>query len=112
MRSKFLLVSVLAVVPLLSSCESLSNWLNQPITPPPVVQPVEPPVAGTTPPPAMPPAPAPTIGDAIIDTVGDAAGTLTGNPVIGIVVAGILTALYGTVRGKVAQKATKQENKV
>jgi len=113
MRNKTLIALTLAIVPVLSSCETIAGWLNTPVAPPVVVAP-QPPVADPAPQP-QPPAPvvpSPTIGDTIIEVVSGAAGAATGNPVIGIVVAGVLTALYGTFRGSVAKKAGPTENKV
>jgi len=111
MRNKLIVALALAIVPTLSSCETISNWLNTPVCEAPhvVVEPAPPGVEPTPPPP-----PPPTIGDTIIDTVSGAVGTATGNPVIGIAVAGILTAIYGTFRGKMAKKSAPPtpENKV
>ena len=111
MRNKALITLALAIVPVLSSCETISNWLSTPIGPEPVVVDPQPAPGDQTIPPQPQP---PTIADSIIDAVSGAAGAATGNPVVGIVVAGILTAIYGTFRGKVAKKTTPPttENKV
>lgn len=111
MRNKFLIVVALSVLPALGGCAAIQGWLETPVAEENQCPPTEPPAPGAEPPAPQPPAP--TIGDAIIDTVSGAVGTATGNPVIGIVVAGILTALYGTFRGKTAKRAAPaQENKV
>lgn len=117
MRNKFFIVVALSVLPALGGCAAIQGWLDTPIAEEHECPKVEEPAPGDTssvPPAPLPPAPpSPTIGDAIIDTVGGAVGTATGNPVIGIAVAGILAALYGTIRGKTAKRAAPaQENKV
>jgi hypothetical protein len=69
----------------------------------------EAPVEGEPTPSEPAPSQGPTVGDAVIDGISSGVGAVTGNPVLGIALGGLLTALTGAaLKKKKAKDQAKQ----